>query len=695
MSTEKVIYDAAKDATMQDSYIDADEQRERVLPDGTVLPYRYVHGGFRRNSIKFIFCFPPKEQYKGRFFQYLSPFPGPDEELASLDKTGEDDKIAFCLTHGAYYVESNMGSTAAFGDRPDARMCFKASAAAAEFSRKVAMEYYGCSRPYGYVHGGSGGGYKTMACIENTNAWDGAVPYVIGSPVSLPNTVTMHVKGQRDLRNVFERILDNIDAGGSGDMYDGLNEEEAATLRELTRFGFPPLAWFFEAWGVYLDGSVPVLLPGIKRADPGYFEDFWKVPGYEGADQASTAARDRLVFHGRIRAVHVPASGMEDNGASNGVDDSYRKMLVNGKDAWIELEQVPKGENLYLKGVDVRITSGEAAGKQMLLDRIIPDKEGDGGILTIGMCYGMTDLAQVIESIRPGDTLTLDNSDYIAIQSYYRHQVPEDGSFHAWDQFRDEEGRVSIPRREEVIGYGYCGTGTVQDGDVQGKVIVIQAMMDESTCPWCADWYRKKIAQAKGGEEDYVRVYYMERCMHGDLSWLENNMVTNYLGAMRQALLDLSDWVERGIAPKPSTSYRVEENQIIVPEKAAERRGLQPTVQLTANEAACARVKAGETVELRATVQVPEGAGTVTHIDFDFREVRDLSVEAAENFFSMKGEIIPVEGGYEAVVRHCYDAPGTYFASVRVKAERNGDGDAVFTQIKNLARARVIVEADA
>lgn len=689
MSTEKLIYDAMKDPTMQDSYIDADEQRERILPDGTVLPYRYVHGGFRRNSIKFIFCFPPKEQYQGRFFQYLSPFPGPDEELASLDKTGEDDKIAFCLLHGAYYVESNMGSAAAFGDRPDPKMCFKASAAAAEFSRKVAMEYYGCSRPYGYVHGGSGGGYKTMACIENTNAWDGAVPYVIGSPVSLPNTVTMHVKGQRDLRNVFERILDNIDAGGSGNMYDGLNGEEAATLRELTRFGFPPLAWFFEAWGVYLDGSVPVLLPGIKKADPGYFTDFWTVPGYEGADPASTAARDRLVFSGKIRAVHVPSSGMEDNGASNGVDDSYRKMLVNGKDAWIELEQVPKEKNLYLKGVEVCITSGEAAGKQMLLDKIIPDKDGEGGILTIGMCYGMTDLAQVIQSIKPGDALTLDNSDYIAIQSYYRHQVPEDRSFHAWDQFRDEEGNITIPQRDRIIGYGYCGTGTVQDGNIQGKVIVVQALMDESTCSWCADWYRKKIAEAKGGEENHVRVYYMERCMHGDLSWLENNMVTNYLGAMRQALLDLSDWVERGIEPRPTTSYRVEENQIIVPERAAQRRGLQPTIQLTANEATCARIKAGDTVSLRAQVQVPEGAGTVTHIDFDFEEVRNLPLE---NAFSTEGTIHPVEGGYEAVVQHCYDKPGTYFASARVKAERNGDGDAVFTQIRNLARARVIVE---
>ena len=57
-----------------------------------------------------------------------------------------------------------------------------------------------------------------MACIENTNAWDGAAPYVIGSPVSLPNTITMHAQGQRCLRRVFGKIVDALDAGGSGDM---------------------------------------------------------------------------------------------------------------------------------------------------------------------------------------------------------------------------------------------------------------------------------------------------------------------------------------------------------------------------------------------------------------------------------------------------------------------------------------------
>ena len=155
---EKEIYDAKKDPRYQKPYIDVDEMRERELCDGRKLPFRYVHGGFQDTNAKFVFCMPVKENYKGRFFQYMCPFPGPDEEVASLARSGEDDTIAFCLANGAYFIETNMESASAFGGHPHPHLIWKSSAAAAEYSRQVAMEYYGCDRPYGYVFGGSGGG---------------------------------------------------------------------------------------------------------------------------------------------------------------------------------------------------------------------------------------------------------------------------------------------------------------------------------------------------------------------------------------------------------------------------------------------------------------------------------------------------------------------------------------------------------
>ena len=180
----KNLYHALEDPQMQDVYVDIEEMRERVALDGTKVPFLYVHGGFREKKIKFSLCIPEKEAFRGRFFHYLSPFPGPDEEVVSLGKTGEDDCILFSLINGAAFVESNMGSAQQFGGAPDSTLTWKSSAAVAEYCRKYIMEKYGVGRPFGYVYGGSGGGYKTMACIENTDAWDGACPFVIGSPAA-------------------------------------------------------------------------------------------------------------------------------------------------------------------------------------------------------------------------------------------------------------------------------------------------------------------------------------------------------------------------------------------------------------------------------------------------------------------------------------------------------------------------------
>jgi len=197
----------------------------------------------------------------------------------------------------------------------------------------------------------------------------------------------------------------------------------------------------------------------------------------------------------------------------------------------------------------------------------------------------MDDIAGVLSKVQPGDEILLDNSDYIAVQSYYRHQVPADLSFHAWDQFRDEDGKPTIPQRSRILGTNMTGTGTVQDGEIQGNVIVVQALNDESTCPWCADWYRHTVIEAKGNE-DHFRLYYHDHSMHANTAKNQNTFVVNYMGVMRQALLDLSDWIEKGIEPLPSTNYIAVGGDIIVEGSASRRRGMQPTGLLLA-EAEC------------------------------------------------------------------------------------------------------------
>jgi len=102
MKQEKsVYYDPKQDPEFQKPYVDIDEWRE-----GEVR-YHYIHGGFEGTELRFSLYFPEKDNYKGRFFHFMAPIP--THEDASQNLWGERSMIAFAITHGAYFVESNMG----------------------------------------------------------------------------------------------------------------------------------------------------------------------------------------------------------------------------------------------------------------------------------------------------------------------------------------------------------------------------------------------------------------------------------------------------------------------------------------------------------------------------------------------------------------------------------------------------------
>ena len=202
----KKLYIPEEDPYFSEPYIDEEGWRD------TPLHHYYVHGGFRNteengSEVRFCFYFPEKKEYEGRFFQYLSP--APEDERESEHLTGEDDKITFCLTHGAYYVVSNQGGF----QMNDPERLFRSSANTAQFSRRVAARLYGNeARPYGYCFGGSGGSFKTLGCMEMTEGvWDGAVPYVMANPMAAPNVFAprvraMRVLGEEGMRRVIREL---------------------------------------------------------------------------------------------------------------------------------------------------------------------------------------------------------------------------------------------------------------------------------------------------------------------------------------------------------------------------------------------------------------------------------------------------------------------------------------------------------
>ena len=658
----KPIYDPSEDPMFSDPFLDRDERQERRDPAGHALPFRMIHGGFRGTNVKFSFCFPEEKAYQGRFFQHLSPFPGPDEEMSSFSAAGEADFIAFSIAHGACFVSCNMGSTAVFGGADDPAIFYRSNAAAAMQCRIVAQKIYGAHRMLGYVFGGSGGGYKTMSCIENTNQYDGAVPFVIGSPMSLPSCLTVGAFGARRLRHCWKKILDNVEPGGSGDPYAGLDPEERDALRELIRMGFPPrMVRTFASPAA--DGSLPVLTPGVKAMDPGYFEDFWTKPGYEGFERTDGVWEDLTDLTVRVISVGIGGTGVRDGiDDRNGTDTAWQKMLTDGSAGYIELTDVPAGD--YLVGIDIMILSGDAAGKTLRLGSV------EGHRVIPGMTYGADAATDVLSLLRPGDEVRLTNRDYIAIQHYHRHQVPEDPSFHAWDQYRD--GRYA---QRPVIAYDFTrgGCGSVQDGQIQGKVIVMNSLMD-ADFPWQADWYFRKVHEVNGGKaDDLIRIWYNDNCPHGDVSETGDPLhYTSYLGMLQQALLDVSAWVEKGVAPAPSTGYRIADQQVILPGNAEERQGTQPVAHLTANGGECARIRAGETVMLTAETDLTPSMGTVTNIGWSF-----------------EGEPSFTAGTTSAA--YAYHHPGVYFPTVEITTARNPKDP--FCRLRNLAGARVIVES--
>ena len=225
-----VLQRTLKDPEFDKPYVDVDEWRDEPTR------HRYVHGGFKDTDLRFSFYFPAAEQYEGRFFQPILAVSGTEHAFGSGTLTAMGGSIAMAIDSGAYMVESNLGRLTPYPGEDSTVTGFRASAAAAEYSRTVAAEMYGEHRPFGYCFGGSGGGFKTMSCMENTEAWDGGVPFIIGGPQSLPNVFSVQAHAMRILWDKFPMIVDATDPGGSGDMYGGRGARGA---RRGDRYGLP------------------------------------------------------------------------------------------------------------------------------------------------------------------------------------------------------------------------------------------------------------------------------------------------------------------------------------------------------------------------------------------------------------------------------------------------------------------------
>lgn len=667
-------YNPSEDTYFDRPYIDVEEWRERPLP------HYYVHGGFEGtekegNEVRFCLYFPKKEAYEGRFYQYLSP--APEDEHESEHLTGEDDKISFCLTHGAYYVVSNQGGFIL----NDGERLYRSSAATAMYSRKVAERLYGYAhRPYGYVFGGSGGSFKTLSCVEMTEGiWDGSVPYVLANPMATPNVFAPRMKAVRLLgEEGLKKVTAAMEPGGSGDIYEGLTGPQRQAMTEATKMGFPKRAWFCHPF--MGDGALMVLAPNIYQIFPGYFTDFWTKEGYEGADPESSEAKARVQFV-TTAAELIERSRPEKTEEFTSVDNSWQNTMTGNQDTPdIRMKELPP-EDAYLFHCRLRVVSGAAAGKEAPVESV------SDGVIRVSSAFDGHNHGDALAGLAEGDQIMIDNSDYLAMQNFHRHQVP-DASYQVYDQFRDAQGNpvwAQLPfLLSPLIAQG--GGGSVPTGDFRGKMIAVCSLLDESACPWHGDWYRARVREnPQIDEEKSFRLYYNDNCIHDDRAgYLDDPQhQVDYLGVLHQALLDVAAWCEKGIAPAPTTAYTFEDGQILVPEHAAERGGLQPVVHALADGKRAVTVKAGEPVTFTVQVEVPAHGGSVTRVAWDYECTNDWSDETAFDREENKGA--------SAVSTHVFTKPGVYYPVVKVQSSRTGNTEDIFVQCRNLDRVKVEV----
>lgn len=611
-----------------------DSQTDHTTP----VPHLKVSGHFEGTDNRFIFYFPTKDKWNGRFFQMVYPL---------ADENASDEMIGFDADSGAYTVQTNASGG------------YQADAAAAKFSRTFAAKYYGTSEHiYGYIYGGSGGSFQTIGAIENSlGVWDGAVPFIPGVPTSIPNDFFARAFARFVLEDKALQIADAVSPGGNGNPFDGLNDVEHEVLLEVTKLGIPLKAWEDYTYLLGLDDPQGLLGFGdaIRSMDSSYVDDFWSKEGYLGTEQSALGGLYReakIDYLATITQINrnqqnIPTSLVLDN-----VPATVKKM-----------------------NFDFTLVSADGTTKLGTLSGTL---QPSTKIFTIE-----SDITEnMLNEIDNGVKLRIDNLWFLALLSYHRHQVPQRRGYYAWDHLRATDGTPLYPQRPleigPIISCNVSGNGT-HTGMIQGKVIMVANLLDNDAYPWHGDWYSARVRESLGERyEENFRLWFNDNADH---IGPRTTRLVQYNGILQQALRDLSTWVEKGIAPQQSTLYEVVDSQIKVPENAILRQGIQPVVDLTVNGKARIDVEAGQPVTFKAKILVPPGTGEVVGTEWDFLGTGSFTASS----FERGSQTFEIEATFT------YKTPGTYFPSLRVTSQRDGDPNTTFAKVENLGRVRVVV----
>ncbi|MEJ6009570.1 PKD domain-containing protein [Novosphingobium aquae] len=659
--------------------IDKTEQLTFQLPDGgPLVPYTQITGHFPATKTpvqlpagviqsptlfeqKYVLRFPAKEFFKHRSFEQQHPSGG----------GMVDNRMAF--VNGAMSINWVSPSVV------NAVATFRHQAAATKVAKGIARRLYDDDRKiYSYFWGCSGGGIVSMAAAENTTGvWDGVQVQCTG-----PYGVSTYHSFQWQAQYTFgipkakrDAIAEAAMPGGTGDIYAGLDNDEKSILNEFLSAGYPlPII------GKHFDNLLPLVDPvDIRLADPSYEDDFWSKPGYAGSkppkylkaakvDSWVTVTGIDRDASGKPTAVHFDKDAFP---AATATGDTYLEFWVYDDD----------GRTRLIDGTRANGAPTENKRRYSLmgiLDRQTATLALSGSVKDVfGGSAPITNSPVLLGGLKVGSKVRVNNRFILSIYFYPRHSIIP--GMRSYDQYRNANGSPKYPQRKDLsvlthANYRTMG-GRIETGAVKTRTMVLEGRSDNLSWPIFNSSYAEKIARTMGPKADStMRFYLHDNGRHA--------AGAGEPGVWQQSIQDLMAWAEKGIAPPKSTAYAIRNGQVIPPDDAAARGGLQPVMDLKVNGGTRAKAAAGQPVTLRASFAMPPKTGMIVQYGWSIEGKADVpNVLAKPQVSSSASRTIS------------FDKPGIYTVRLTVSGQRDGlINPANMALPQNWQEVKVVVE---
>ena len=242
---------------------------------------------------------------------------------------------------------------------------------------------------------------------ENTaGVWDGVVPYVPGRPMAIPNMFTVRMQALRVLRDKFPSIVD-AETGRQRRPFAALTPRSVTPSRGHP-MGFPPKSWFgYQTMGLH---GFPALYGGVCP---------WPDLLHRLLDRARLprGRPSRIVRRDRIQLASTVAELIGRGGRPVGSRPRPQAAATSRPAHGVAAGQASSGSGSpSARRVDPRRRPdrdlGRAAG------------ERHPGSPASTATSPSSSPASRARSSRAGDAVEVDNSNFLAAETYHRHQVP-------------------------------------------------------------------------------------------------------------------------------------------------------------------------------------------------------------------------------------------------------------------------------